>query len=124
MLLKGFLIFKFFYGSVTPLSSQRAYHRLIKEVEAISLLGCQTRRFVVVKDDESLAFRLEVGLGYDVDDFAKLGKDGAQSLLERIGLDALLEVADIDAVKNQARGSRLAWDLTTTLGNLRRVGVQ
>ena len=72
---------------------------LPKELEAIDLLGGFVGGFGVLEDDEGLALGLEIRLGYDVKNIPILGEDCLQSLLERLWLDALLEIADVDAIQ-------------------------
>lgn len=83
---------------VAPGPRQRQVHGLLEQLEALDLVDSGLGGFRLVEDDKGLALGLEVGLGDDVDDVAVLGEDGAQGLLENVGLNALFEVAHVDAV--------------------------
>lgn len=65
----------------------------------MDVLNGSLRRLGLVKDHESLTLRLEVCLGHDINHVAILGKEGTQGLLERLGLDALLQITDINPAK-------------------------
>lgn len=84
------------HRGVAPGARQRDLHRLLEEFEALDLLDGGVCRLGLVEHDKGLALGLEVRLGYDVNHIAKLGKDGAQGLLERFGLDALLQITDVN----------------------------
>lgn len=73
-------------------------HRLIKEREPVDLVDGFLRGGGAVEHDKRLALGFEVRLGDDVNDLPEFGKDGAQRFGKRFGLDALLEVLDIDSV--------------------------
>lgn len=88
-------------GGVAPGPRQRQVHGLLEQLEALDLVDGGLGGFRLVEDDKGLALGLEVGLGHDVDDVAVLGEDGAQGLLENVGLDALFEVAHVDAVRGR-----------------------
>lgn len=107
---------------VAPRPRQRDLHRLVEQVEAVRLVDGLARRVRAVVDDERLPLRLEVRLGHDVDDVAELGEDGAQGLLERPRLDALLEVPHVHAGRGETKVSQLG--LGNRSLNLRSVGVQ
>lgn len=81
-------------------------HGLVEEVEALDFLYGLQGGLGLLEDDEGLALSLQVGLGDDVDDGAVLGEDGVEGGLERLRLDALLEVAHVNTVFQQNRGSR------------------
>jgi hypothetical protein len=85
-------------GGVAPGSGQRQVHGLLEQLEALDLVDGGLGGLGLVEDDKGLALGLEVGLGDDVDDVAILGEDGAQGFLEDVGLDALFEVAHVNAV--------------------------
>lgn len=84
------------HGGIAPGARQRDMHRLLEQLEALHLLDGGQRRLGLIEDDEGLALGLEVRLGHNVDHVAILGEDGVQRLLERLRLDALLEVAHVD----------------------------
>jgi hypothetical protein len=63
-------------------------HRLVKKVKAVDLLDCAGRGFDVVKDNERLAFGLQVGLRDNFHDIAILGEDLFQGYFELVDLDA------------------------------------
>jgi hypothetical protein len=79
-------------------AGQLDLHGLFEELKAIDLLDGRCRGLGTLEDDKGLALGLHVGLSDDVDNIAELGEDGAQRFLERLGLDALLEVAHVDPV--------------------------
>lgn len=81
---------------VAPGACQCDLHRLLEELKALDLLDGGVRRLGFVEDDKGLTFGLKICLGYNVNHIAKLGKDGAQCLLEPFGFDAFLQVADVN----------------------------
>lgn len=85
------------HTSIAPRLRKRQLHRLIKQLEALHFINRLLRALCAVKDDECLALGFQVRLGYDVDDLAVLGEKLAERLLELLDLDALLEVADVEA---------------------------
>lgn len=98
MQLKVLLGAKPLHRGVAPRLGQGDLHGLAEQIEAVDFLCCLLRRLRGVEDDKCLAFRLQVGLGHNVDDIAKLGEELAESILQRVDLDALLEVPHVDAV--------------------------
>lgn len=100
---KLFLVARLEDRGIAPGPRQRQVHGLLEQLEALDLVDSGLGGFRLVEDDKGLALGLEVGLGDDVDDVAVLGEDGAQGLLEDVGLDALFEVAHVDAVGGGAR---------------------
>lgn len=90
------------HRGVAPGAGPSDLHGLVKELEAVGFVNGLLGRLGVLEDDESLAFGFQVRLGDDVDDVAILGEDNLQRGLERLGLDALLEVAHIDPVRGRA----------------------
>lgn len=99
VLLQRLVVLEPLHRRVATRPRQRDLYRLVEQVEAVGLLDGAARRLGVVVDDEGLALGLEVRLGHDVDDGAELGEDGAEGLLERLRLDALLEVPHVHAVE-------------------------
>lgn len=97
--LKLILIPRLQNRSVAPRPRKRELHRLVKDLEALDLLDGLDGGLGAVEHDERLSLRLEVALGYDVDDRSVVGKHGMQDLFESLGLDALLEVPHVDAVR-------------------------
>ena len=100
-------------------------HGLVEELESLDVLDGTECRLGVLEDDERLALRLQVGLGDNINNLSIFGEDGMQRFLERLGLNALLEVANIDTGKkydavslNRSRLPRFSQDM------LVRVGVQ
>ena len=53
--------------------------------------------FGLLKDDESLALGLQVGLSDYVDDISILGEYGGQGGFQNVRLDTLLKIPYIDA---------------------------
>lgn len=86
-------------GGVAARPRQRNLHRLVEQREALHLLDGRQGRLGLVEDHKGLALGLEVRLGHNVDHAAIFREDGAQRLLERLWLDALLEVAHVDPAK-------------------------
>lgn len=107
--LQGLLVLKLLHRRVAPGPRQRDLHRLVEEIKPVGLLDGAARRVGVVVDYERLALRLEVRLGHDVDDVSELGEDGVQGLLQGLGLDALLDVADIDTVRRGDKGTEVSF---------------
>lgn len=90
------LVARLHHGGIATGARQRNLHRLFEELEALNLVDGRLCRLGLVEDDKGLALSLEIGLGHDVNHVAILGKDGVQRLLERLGLDALLEITNVD----------------------------
>jgi hypothetical protein len=107
------------HGGIAPGAGEGDLHRLVEELEALDIGDGGHGRLGGVKDDKGLALGLEVRLGHDVNHVAIFREDGVQGLLERFGLDALLEIADV----NPATG-RLVWPTSCARGCLVCVGVQ
>lgn len=97
VLLKLILGSELLHCRIAPGPGQRHLHGLLEQVEAVGLLCRLLGRLGVVKDNKGLTFRLQVGLGDDVDDIAKLGEELAEGILEGVDFDALLEVPHVDA---------------------------
>lgn len=97
VLLELLLSSKLLHCCIAPGPGQRHLHGLLKQVEAIGLLCSLLGRIGVVIHNKGLTFRLQIGLGDDIDDIAELRKDLAEGILEGVNLDALLEVPHIDA---------------------------
>lgn len=81
---------------------KRQLHGLLEQIEALDLVDGSLRRLDRVEDDEGLPFGFQVRLGHDVDDLAVLAEELGQGFLELLRLDALFEVADIDAARGLA----------------------
>jgi hypothetical protein len=90
------LVARLHHAGIAAGARQGNLHRLFEELEALNVVDGRLCRLGLVEDDKGLALGLEVGLGHDVNHVAILGEDGAQGLLERLGLDALLEITDVD----------------------------
>lgn len=86
------------HGLVTSSSRQRNSHGLVEQREALSFLHGSARAFWIVKDDEGLTFRLQILLRDDIDNIAKLGEYGSQGFCERLNLDALFEILNVDPI--------------------------
>lgn len=78
-------------------------HGFVKQVEVLELLDGARSRLYRVKDDEGLALRLEVLGGADVEDGAIFLEDLAQCVLQRVELDALLQVFDLRGLSEAIR---------------------
>lgn len=104
VLVKLFLVASLSNRSVAPRLRQGHQHGLLKQLEALKFLDGGLGRLGLVKDHKGLALGLEIGLGDDINHIAVLGEDGAQGLLERLWLDALLEIAYIDSTRNVNMG--------------------
>ena len=96
MCVKFVLVARLHHGGIATGARQRNLHRLFEELEALNLVDGRLCRLRLVEDDKGLALGFEVGLDHDVNHVAILGEDGAQGLLERLGLDTLLEITDVD----------------------------
>ena len=94
--IKLVLVARLQHGSIAPGAGQGDLHRLVEELEAVDVGDRGLGRLGGVEDDKGLTLGLEVGLGHDVNHVAIFGKDGAQRLLERFGLDALLQITDVN----------------------------
>lgn len=99
VLFQRVLVLERLHRRVTLGPRQGDLDRLVEEVEAIGLVDRLERGLGAVVDDEGLTLGLEVRLGDDVDDVAELGEDGVEGGLERLRLDALLEIPHVHAVK-------------------------
>jgi hypothetical protein len=88
---------EFLDRGIAPGPGQRDLHWLLKQVEAVGLLRSLLSRIGVVIDNESLAFCLQIGLGDYFDDISKFREDLAERILERVYLDALLEIPHVNA---------------------------
>jgi hypothetical protein len=93
---KFLLIASLDHGGIASGARHGNVHRLLEELEALHIFDGCLRRLRAVENDKGLALGLEVRLGHNVNHVAILGEDGAQGLFERLGLDALLEVAYVD----------------------------
>lgn len=82
-------------GGVAAGAREGDLHGLVEELEALDLLHGAQGGLGAVEDDEGLALSLQVRLGDDVDDVAILGEDGLKRCAQRLGLNALLEVAHV-----------------------------
>lgn len=96
VLVKLFLVASLDNRGVAPRLRHGHDHGLLEQLEALEFLDGGLGRLGLVKDHKSLALGLEIGLGDNVNHIAVLGEDGVQGLLERIWLDALLEIAYVD----------------------------
>lgn len=85
------------HSGVAAGTRQRNLHWLVEELETLDLVDRLLCRLRVVEDDEGLTLRLQVCLGDDINHFAILREDDIQCILEDLWLDALFEVADVDA---------------------------
>ena len=99
MVLELVLVACALHRGVAPGPGPSDVHGLVKELEAVGLVNGLLGRLGLLEDDESLALGLQVGLGDDVDNGSILGEDSLQRGLQRLGLDALLEVAHINTVR-------------------------
>lgn len=93
---KFVLVARLHHGGIAAGARHGDVHWLFEELEALHILDGSLRRLGLIKDDKGLALGLEVRLGHDINHVAILGKDGAQRLLEWLGLDALFQIADVD----------------------------
>lgn len=87
-------------------------HGLVKQREAVRLVNRLGGAGLIVKDDKRLALGLEVLLGDNVDDLAKLGEDGAQRARQGLNLDPFFEILDVYPA--EIANSRLAWGFNFT----------
>ena len=78
------------HSSITPRLSVVKHHRLLEQLKALDLFDGSLGSFRIVEDNESLAFRFQVFLGYYVDDGTIFGEDLRECLFEWIDFDALL----------------------------------
>lgn len=101
------------HGGIAAGAGKGELHRLVEELEALDVLDGGLGSLGCVEHDESLALGLEVRLGDDVNHVAILGEDGAQGLLEGLGLDALLQVTDVKPAR-----VRLVWPTSRKRGVL------
>jgi hypothetical protein len=83
--------------SITPRLRKRQLHRLIKQLKTLNFIDGLLRTLNSIKYNKSLSLSLQVCLRDDVDDFSIFGKELRQGFLELIYLDALFEIADVDA---------------------------
>jgi hypothetical protein len=90
-------------GGVAAGAGQGDLHGLLEQLEALDLLDGALGGVGAVKDDKGLALGLQVRLGDNVDDGAILGEDGLERGTQRLGLDALLEVAHVHTAHKRAR---------------------
>lgn len=111
--IKLVLIAGLHHGGIAAGASHRDLHRLVEELEALDVLDGSLGSLGRVENDKGLALGLEVCLGDDIDHVAILGKDGAQGLLEWLGLDALLQVTDVNPAS-----VRLVWPASRGWGVL------
>lgn len=81
---------------IAPTLGELDCHRFVVQVEALEHLHGLGGLIGGVVDDEGLTAGLEVLLGDDVDDLAKLAEDLLQAVDERRDLDLLVEVLDIE----------------------------
>ncbi len=93
------LVARLEHGGIAAGAGQGELHGLVEELEALDVVDGGEGGLGGVEDDKSLALGLEVRLGDDVNHVAILGEDGAQGLFKRLGLDALLEVADVHSTR-------------------------
>jgi hypothetical protein len=82
-----------FYTCIAPGLRKRQLHRFIKQFETLYLIDGLLRALHTIKYYECLSFRLEVRLGYDVDDLAIFREEFIERLLELVDLDALFKIA-------------------------------
>lgn len=83
-------------GGIASGPGQCDLHWLLEELEPLDLFDGLDGGLGVVEDHKCLALGLQVLLGDNVDDISIFGEDGLERLSERLRLDALLQVADVD----------------------------
>jgi hypothetical protein len=88
-------------SGIAPCSRKRKLHRLVEELEALYFFDSSDGRLVSLEYDECLTLSLQVGLGDNFDDVAIFGENRVERLLERLWLDAFLEVADVNAAQDK-----------------------
>lgn len=93
------------HGLVAPRPRDGHLHRLLEELESVDLLDRILGALQVVKDHEGLALGLEILLGYNVDDIAKLGEDDPQLVDDGFDLDPFFEILHVDTVSLSAKKS-------------------
>lgn len=86
------------HGGIAAGARHGDLHRLVEQLEAVHVLDGGQRRLGLVEHDEGLPLGLEVRLGDHINHVAIFREDGAQGLLERLRLDALFQVTDVDPV--------------------------
>lgn len=96
------------HGLVALGARQCQPHGLVKELESLDFVNGFLRTVRILKDDKSLTLGLEVLLGNNIDNIAKLGKDGSQSLGNRLDLDAFFKVLDVDTIGMSANNLHAA----------------
>ena len=101
MAIKLVLVARLQHGGIASGAGQRDLHRLVEELETVDVGDGGLGRLGGVENNKGLALGLEVGLGHDVNHVAIFRKDGAQGLLERFGLDALLQITDVNPVSKR-----------------------
>ena len=84
------------HGGIAARAGQCQHHGLVEDDEPLRLLDGRLCRRGILVHDKRLALCAQVRLGHNVDNGAKLGKDGFQGGAQRLGLHALLQVAHVD----------------------------
>ena len=83
-------------SSVASTSSHGDLHWLSEDIKAICALYCFDSIVRILENDKSLSFSFKVCFGHDINDVAELGEKGSERVDQRLNLDALFKIADIN----------------------------
>jgi hypothetical protein len=108
MRLKFVIITNPLHCCITSRFGESQLHRLLEQFETLHFINCLLGRLGAVKDYESLALCLQIGLGDDIHDFAILGEELCESFLQLVDFNTLLKVADIHTGKYVSGGTHVS----------------
>ena len=100
--IKLFLIASQLDALVTPRARHGDSHGLPEELEALNLGDSLLGVLWLLEDNECLALALDIFLGDDIRDGTELGEDGSEGLGQRLELDALFQILDVDPMSRSA----------------------
>ena len=94
---------------ITPRLRVIQRHGFLEKLKPIDFLNGIRGRLDIIKHNERLSLGFEVGFRDDVDNRAVFREELCQGLLEFLDFDALLEIADLNRIRDLVRN--ISWFL-------------